>query len=98
MSSSAEITVLLNRIREREPLDVVLDQVESQSGARYEELDAAIERLGRESVRQREIVEHRFLAGLSVPETAALLDTSERTVEREWRLARAKLYRFLQEG
>jgi RNA polymerase sigma factor (TIGR02999 family) len=82
---------------QRVQLDALLDQIEARSGVSIEALDAAIERLGEQSARQREIVEHRFLAGLSVPETAALLDVSERTVEREWRLARAKLHQFLQD-
>lgn len=39
------------------------------------------------------IVELRFFAGLSLPETAAVLEVSESTVSREWRMARAWLYR-----
>ncbi len=52
---------------------------------RLEELDA---RLGR-------IVEMRFFAGLSVEETAGVLDASPSTVKRDWRKARAFLYREL---
>jgi DNA-directed RNA polymerase specialized sigma24 family protein len=40
------------------------------------------------------VVELRYFGGLSVQETAAALDIAERTVKRDWRLARA----FLQEA
>jgi DNA-directed RNA polymerase specialized sigma24 family protein len=40
-------------------------------------------------------VEPRFFAGLSTEETAEVLKTSTRTVEREWSLARAWLLREL---
>jgi RNA polymerase sigma factor (TIGR02999 family) len=77
---------------QRGSLDVVLDNFEAQSGFPFEELDAALLALEQDSPRQREVVEHRFFGGLSVAETAALLDVSEGTVERDWRLARIKLY------
>lgn len=41
------------------------------------------------------LVELRFFAGLSLEETAAVLGVSESTVSREWRLARAWLFRRL---
>ncbi len=41
------------------------------------------------------IVELRCFAGLSVEETAEVLDCSARTVKRDWRKARASLYREL---
>lgn len=41
--------------------------------------------------RQARIVECRFFAGLSVPETAEALGISEPTVKRDWRAARAWL-------
>jgi RNA polymerase sigma factor (TIGR02999 family) len=44
------------------------------------------------------VVELRFFAGLSVEETAAVLDVSDRTVKRSWRVARAWLRRELQSG
>ena len=42
-----------------------------------------------------EIVRLRFFAGLSVEETAEILDLSERTVKREWAFARAWLFAAL---
>ena len=42
-----------------------------------------------------EIVEKRFLGGLTVEEVAFVMDVSASTVEREWRMARAWLRREL---
>jgi DNA-directed RNA polymerase specialized sigma24 family protein len=42
------------------------------------------------------IIELRFFAGLTVEETAHVLRRSPRTVKREWRLAKAWLFRELQ--
>jgi RNA polymerase sigma factor (TIGR02999 family) len=43
--------------------------------------------------RQGRIVELRFFGGLSIEETAELMDTSPMTVKREWAVARAWLFR-----
>ena len=42
------------------------------------------------------VVEMRYFAGLSVKETAHVLDVSERTVKNDWRAARAWLLARLQ--
>jgi RNA polymerase sigma factor (TIGR02999 family) len=55
-------------------------------------LDAALTRLEAFDERQARIVELRFFAGLSVEETAAILDISPATVKREWRVAKAWLH------
>lgn len=54
-------------------------------------LDDALTRLSGLDARQARIVELRYLAGLSVEETAEVLETSPRTVKREWRVAKAWL-------
>jgi RNA polymerase sigma factor (TIGR02999 family) len=54
-------------------------------------LDDALARLAALDERQARIVELRFFAGLGVEETAAALGISERTVKREWSVARAWL-------
>ncbi|MHC5004000.1 MAG: sigma-70 family RNA polymerase sigma factor [Planctomycetota bacterium] len=59
-------------------------------------LDEALERLAAVDPRLTEIVELRFFGGLSVAETARLLDASPRTVERQWSLARAWLRQELE--
>jgi RNA polymerase sigma-70 factor, ECF subfamily len=54
-------------------------------------LDEALATLCERSPRQGRIVEMRFLAGLDEREVAHVLDLSHRTVQREWRMARAFL-------
>lgn len=61
-------------------------------------LDQALRRLEQRSERQARVVECRFFAGLEVEETAAALDVSPATVKRDWRLARAWLFRELGTG
>lgn len=60
-------------------------------------LDDAIRRLEQQDPRAAEIVRLRFFAGLSVEETANVLDISERTVKREWAVARAWLFDTLRD-
>lgn len=57
----------------------------------YLAIDAAIQRLETLDARQAAVVELRFFGGLSVQETAEALDISEKTVKREWAMARAWL-------
>jgi RNA polymerase sigma-70 factor, ECF subfamily len=54
-------------------------------------VDEALERLASRHPRMGRVVELRFFGGLSVPETAQVLGTSIRTVEREWTRARVYL-------
>jgi RNA polymerase sigma-70 factor, ECF subfamily len=69
----------------------------SDSDSDYDALDvdAALTKLASVDVRQARIVELRFFAGLKVPEVALVMDVSERTVELDWRMARAWLRREL---
>lgn len=55
------------------------------------DLDDALVRLAEVNERLARVVECRFFAGLSEPETAEALDTSLRTVQRDWMRARAWL-------
>jgi RNA polymerase sigma factor (TIGR02999 family) len=59
------------------------------------ELHEALARLGRHSERLERIVECKVFGGLTTTEIAEVLDTSVRTVERDWTRARTYLYRFL---
>ena len=59
------------------------------------DLDAALTRLAALSARLSQVIECRFFGGLSVEETAEVLQSSPRTVKREWRKARAWLYQEL---
>jgi RNA polymerase sigma factor (TIGR02999 family) len=58
-------------------------------------VDRALERLAALDPGQAHIVELRFFAGLTVEETAQVLNLSPRTIKREWRLAKAWLFREL---
>lgn len=59
-------------------------------------LDSALERLSASSPRQAQIVELRLFGGLERDEIAQLLNTSIRTIDREWATVVAKLSRELQ--
>jgi RNA polymerase sigma-70 factor (ECF subfamily) len=58
-------------------------------------LDDAMNALARLDPRKVQVVEMRFFGGLSVEETAEVLNVSTVTVKRDWRAARTWLYREL---
>jgi RNA polymerase sigma-70 factor (ECF subfamily) len=58
-------------------------------------LDNALDRLAAFDTRKSRVVELRFFGGLDVQETAAVLEVSEETVLRDWRLAKVWLFREL---
>jgi len=60
-----------------------------------QDLDNALNRLEEIDPRQAQIVELRFFSGLTVEETAKILEISPDTVKREWRTARLWLAREL---
>jgi len=59
-------------------------------------LDEALLRLAQIDERQSQVVECRFFGGLSIEETATALGVSPATVKRDWTMARAWLYREVQ--
>jgi RNA polymerase sigma factor (TIGR02999 family) len=59
-------------------------------------LDEALTRLEAADPRKAKIVMLHYFGGLTLEETAGALDTSPRTVEREWRFARAFLFTQLE--
>lgn len=61
-------------------------------------LNEALERLERDDPRKHQIVLLRFFGGLTAQETARVMDTPLRTVEREWRYIRARLRKELTEA
>ena len=71
-------------------LDDVQIAVEDQAQMLVE-MDQVLERLGELDPRLIQVVECRFFAGLTAEETAQALDVSTRTVERDWKRARAWL-------
>jgi RNA polymerase sigma-70 factor (ECF subfamily) len=60
------------------------------------ELDEALERLGKVDVRKMQVVELRYFGGMSVEESAQVLQVSPNTVIRDWALAKAWLKRELE--
>lgn len=58
-------------------------------------LDESLERLATIDPRQGRIVELRFFAGMTVDETAEVLQVSPATVKNEWHMARAWIHREL---
>jgi RNA polymerase sigma factor (TIGR02999 family) len=56
------------------------------------ELHEALERLAKLNPRQSKVVELSFFGGLSFEEIAGVLNASERTVQRDWTIARAWLH------
>ena len=56
-------------------------------------LDDAMQLLARLDPRKAKVIELRYFGGLSVEETAEVLKVSTITVKRDWRMARAWLYR-----
>jgi RNA polymerase sigma factor (TIGR02999 family) len=61
-------------------------------------LDDALTALAERAPRKAKVVELRFFGGLSVDETAHVLHVSSITVMREWKSAKAWLYRELTGG
>ncbi len=59
-------------------------------------LDRALEALAKVDARKSRIIELRFFGGLTVEETAEVLDVSADTVKRDWRMAKLWLLRELE--
>ena len=59
------------------------------------DLDDALKALAEVDERKSKVVELRFFGGMSVEETAEVLKVSQDTVMRDWRLAKAWLWREL---
>ena len=99
--------IMVDHARERRSLKrgggavkVTLDETAFVTESRSEELlalDDALERLAVQDPRKSQIVELRYFGGLTVEETAQFLKLSLRTVEREWTMAKAWLFRRLSE-
>ena len=77
--------------------DESIDLPGSGGGVDLIRLDDALAGLARIDERQSRIVELRFFAGLSIEDAAVSMGISPRTVRREWTVARAWLFRELNE-
>lgn len=65
------------------------------SGRQLVALDEALEALAVDHERKARVVELRYFGGLSVEETAGVLEVSAETVMRDWKFARVWLLREL---
>ena len=61
-------------------------------------LDDALQALAKFDERKSKVIELRFFGGLSVEETASVLNVSVDTVMRDWKLAKAWLLREMRSG
>ena len=59
------------------------------------EIDAALDRLAQDDPRAARLVELHYFAGLSLPQIAEIFGVATRTLNRDWRFARAVLYSAL---
>ena len=80
------------------PLDDELPVAAPMDDDRLLDVHEALDRLETEFPMDAQIVKLRFFSGLGNEEIATLLDVSERTVERHWKLAKLWLYRELKES
>ena len=99
---AARARVSAKRGGDAQPLDhseaIHLDEIAgnaSQKSADVLALDQALEDLARVDARKARVIELRFFGGLSVEETAEVLQISPQSVMRDWKLARAWLVREL---
>ncbi len=76
------------------PLSIV-DLADEGTGEEIVALDQALARLQAEEPLNAEIVRLRFYAGLSLDDTAEVLDIPRRTLDRRWSYLRAWLFREL---
>ncbi len=77
---------------------ITLSQLGDDSEAAVDliDLDDALEKLQTTHERACDVVQLRYFAGLTIEETAKVLDISENTVDRDWSFARAWLHRELE--
>ena len=81
------------------PLPLVAAERKAASSPReWLDFDRALVELEQIDARAGRVVELRYYAGVSVEETARALEVSSRTVERDWRFARAFLESRLRES
>jgi len=83
--------------QKRLDVDVVEIAVDEQLGEILA-IDQALDRLRLSDPRKADIVLHRYFAGLTREETAAAMNLSVRTIDREWRTIVARLHRELHGG
>ena len=66
-----------------------------QTGEDVLRLDEALSALAEFDPRKTHVVELRFFGGLTVDETAVVLKTSSKTIQRDWEFAKAWLQKYM---
>ena len=74
------------------PLDEAVEGQALSAGPDLERIGAALETLGALEPRLAQVVDLKFFCGFSFEEIAGMLNTSERTVQRDWEKARIYLH------
>lgn len=96
--------ILIQHVREKKRIKrggdykrVSYDEVENILGAEKEDnlirLDDALNKLAKVNKQGAEIVEKLYFAGLTIEETAEIMNIAPATVKRKWKVAKAWLYR-----
>ena len=79
-------------------LDGVYDAAAAAAPVDLLDLDRALDELNSFDERLARVVELRFFVGLTLDEAAEALDVSHATIERDWAVAKAWLFRRLASG
>jgi RNA polymerase sigma factor (TIGR02999 family) len=74
------------------PLDEALTIVSQEKSVDLVALDEALNKLAKFDERQAKVVELRYFSGLSIDETAEVLNVSNITIRRDWSMAKAWLF------
>jgi RNA polymerase sigma factor (TIGR02999 family) len=79
------------------PLEDVVAEMSEERADELLVLDEALNNLAILDARKARVVELRYFAGLSLEETAETLEVSLMTVRRDWRAAKAWLYKRMRD-
>ncbi len=85
---------------QRVSFDLAINEAVQMSHPRAAELvalDEALNEFAKLDPRKSRVVELRYFGGLSLEETAEVLEISEMTVRRDWRAAKAWLFRRMKD-
>ena len=85
---------------QRVAFEVAISEVGLMSQPRAAELlalDEALDELARLDPRKSRVIELRYFGGLSLEETAKVLEVSLMTIRRDWRAAKAWLFRRMRD-
>jgi RNA polymerase sigma factor (TIGR02999 family) len=79
-------------VAENLPIEEALTIVSQENSIDLVALDEALNKLATFDDRQAKVVELRYFSGLSIDETAEVLNVSNVTIRRDWNMAKAWLH------